>query len=265
MQLSCKNTTGSLYWADSVMMRKILIPLLSILLFFAQFPVRSDTVAVAGGLFPCVSELADLYNDRVGESPGLVVGSSGKLASQIAAGAPFGLFISANLEWLHYLEEKGLVGEIVAFASSPLVLWWSRDRRPDPNVFRGPVRVAIVDPALGPFGSTARRYLENLETYAALLKEKRLIVTSTALQSALAAKSGAADLAFTSMSVAKKIAADFRSPGTAVVIPGYDLVHAGALIHDRSSAAIEAFWEYLRSEEAEAVWQRWGFTLEPGE
>jgi hypothetical protein len=90
MQLSCKNTTGSLYWADSVMMRKIFIPLLSILLFFAQFPVRSDTVAVAGGLFPCVSELADLYNDRVGESPGLVVGSSGKLASQIAAGAPFG-------------------------------------------------------------------------------------------------------------------------------------------------------------------------------
>ena len=54
------------------MMRTILIPLVSILLFFVQFPVRSDTGAVAGGLFPCVSELADLYNDMAGEAPGLV-------------------------------------------------------------------------------------------------------------------------------------------------------------------------------------------------
>jgi len=99
MQLSCKNSTGSLYWADSVMMRTILIPLVSILLFFVQFPVRSDTVAVAGGLFPCVSELADLYNDMAGEAPGLAVGSSGKLAGQIAAGAPFGLtlMIAGNI------------------------------------------------------------------------------------------------------------------------------------------------------------------------
>ena len=27
---------------------------------------------MAGGLFPCVSELADLYNDMAGEAPGLV-------------------------------------------------------------------------------------------------------------------------------------------------------------------------------------------------
>ena len=54
------------------MMRTILIPLVSILLFFVQFPVRSDTGAVAGSLFPCVSELADLYNDMAGEAPGLV-------------------------------------------------------------------------------------------------------------------------------------------------------------------------------------------------
>lgn len=247
------------------MMRTILIYVFLILLFFIQLPVCGDTVAVAGGLFPCVSELADLYNDMTGKAPGLVVGSSGKLASQIAAGAPFGLFISANLEWLHFLEEKGLVGEIVAFASSPLVLWWPRDGRPDPNALHGPVRVAIVDPALGPFGFTARRYLENIGAYDSLLQDKRLIITSTALQSALAAQSGAADMAFTSMSVAKKIAADLHSPGSVVVIPGYDLIHAGALINNRSSALIEAFWEYLRSEEADAVWRKWGFTLEPGE
>jgi len=248
-----------------MMMRTILISVFSVLLFFVQLPICSDTVAVAGGLFPCISELADLYDDMTGKVPGLVVGSSGKLAGQIAAGAPFGLFISANLEWLHFLEKKDLVGEIVAFASSPLVLWWPRHGRPDPNALNGPVRVAIVDPALGPFGFSARRFLENLGTYDTLLQQKRLIITSTALQAALAAQSGAADLAFTSMSVAKKIAADLRSPGSAVVIPGYDLIHAGALIHDRSSPLTEAFWEYLRSAEVRGVWKKWGFTLEPGE
>jgi molybdate transport system substrate-binding protein len=248
-----------------MMMRTILISVFSILLFFVQLPIPCDTVAVAGGLFPCVSELADLYSDLTGKAPALVVGSSGKLAGQIAAGAPFGLFVSANLEWLHFLEEKGLVGEIVVFASSPLVLWWPLYGRPDPSALHGPVRVAIVDPALGPFGFAARRYLENIGTYDTLLQAKRLIITSTALQSALAAHSGAADMAFTSMSVAKKIVADLGSPGGAVVIPGYDLIHAGAVIQDRSSAAIEAFWEYLRSEETHSVWRRWGFTLELGE
>jgi molybdate transport system substrate-binding protein len=247
------------------MLRTILIPVFSLLLFLVQIPISCDTVAVAGGLFPCVSELADLYNDMTGKAPGLVVGSSGKLAAQIAAGAPFGLFLSANLEWLHFLEEKGLVGEIVAFASSPLVLWWPHESRPDQDALQEPVRVAIVDPAFAPFGFAARCYLEDLGIYDTLLREKRLIITSTALQSALAAKSGAADLAFTSMSVSKKISADLRSPGSAVVIPGYDLIHAGAVIQNRSSAAIESFWEYLRSEEAGTVWRQWGFVLESGE
>ena len=78
------------------MMRTILIPLVSILLFFVQFPVRSDTVTVAGGLFPCVSELADLYNDMAGEAPGLVGGIA--LAAARALG-DFGLtlMIAGNI------------------------------------------------------------------------------------------------------------------------------------------------------------------------
>ena len=78
------------------MMRTILIPLVSILLFFVQFPVRSDTGAVAGGLFPCVSELADLCNDMAGEAPGLVGGIA--LAAARALG-DFGLtlMIAGNI------------------------------------------------------------------------------------------------------------------------------------------------------------------------
>jgi molybdate transport system substrate-binding protein len=238
---------------------------LSILLIFTPSAVRCEVVAVAGGLFPCVSELADLYKTKNGDAPDLVVGSSGKLASQIAAGAPFGLLISANREWLQFLEDRDLVAEIVPLASSPLVLWWPREKEPGLELLYENIRVAMVDPELGPFGSTARHYLENIGVYGEMWRDNRLIFTSSALQSALAAQSGAADLAFTSVAVATKIKKEFRVAGSAVVIPEYDLIHAGALITGQGNALIQDFWKYLRSEETEGVWIRWGFTLQPRE
>ncbi|UCF96132.1 MAG: molybdate ABC transporter substrate-binding protein [Spirochaetaceae bacterium] len=244
------------------MKRSCLIPVLAALLFLVRIPAHADTVAVAAGLFPCVRELADLYGECNGKAPNLVVGSSGKLASQIAAGAPFGLFLSANREWIIFLEKKGLVVEYTDFATSPLVLWWPRKDPPDPRALGGDLRIAIVDPILGPFGATARAYLEDAGLYDSLLREKRLIVASTALQAALAAQSGAADLAFTSMSVARKFSTDLRAQGSSLALCGYDLTHAGALIRGQATAGVEEFWRYLRSREAVAVWRKWGFNVD---
>jgi molybdate transport system substrate-binding protein len=215
----------------------------------------SGTVAVAGSLFPCVSDLAERYAASGGNPPRLVVGSSGKLARQIEAGAPFGLFLSANVEWLEYLKHRGLVGPAEPLASSPLVLWWSRSAPPDPALLAGEPRVAIADPEAAPFGAAARLYLEERGMYDRLRRANRLIITGTVLQSALAVQSGGADLALTALSVARKL------KGGYTVLPVPALRHAGAPVQGKMTPPLEDFWRYLRSPEVEAVWREWGFEV----
>ncbi|MEW5814289.1 MAG: molybdate ABC transporter substrate-binding protein [Spirochaetota bacterium] len=214
-------------------------------------------MAVSASLFPCVTELAEHYAGEGRAAPQLVVGSSGKLAAQIAGGAPYGLFLSADLEWLEYLRKKGLVERIITLAESPLVMWWLRSSPPKPSVVGERLRVAIADPQTAPFGRAARGYLEQLGWFEKLVEENRLIVTADVLQAVLAVQSGGADLAFTSLSVTKKL-----NRGSTTILSEYKLVHAGAFITGKASRSLEAFWAYLRSAAAFPVWQRWGFYTE---
>jgi molybdate transport system substrate-binding protein len=222
----------------------------------------ADTVAVAGSLSPCVEELAARYAARSAgggaAAPALVTASSGKLAAQIEAGAPYGLFLSAEVDWIERLQDEGLCLEVLPLAESPLVMWWSRPSPPRAEDLRGAgreLRVAIPDPEAAPFGRAAREYLSSLDAYHPLVAGKRLIVTATVLQAVLAVQSGGADLAFTSLSVARK-----AGEGSHTVLP-VCLHHAGSLIRGRSTPQLEAFWAYLRSPEAEPVWRAWGFSV----
>jgi len=50
MQLSCRNTKTSPYWADFVMTRPILISMFSLLLFFVQLPLCGAGVEANGSV-----------------------------------------------------------------------------------------------------------------------------------------------------------------------------------------------------------------------
>ncbi len=218
---------------------------------------RGQAAAVAASLYPCVTVLAERYQRAGGKPPALVVGSSGRLARQIEAGAPFGLFLSADLEWLRYLQERGLAKGIEPLVASPLVLWWDRSERPSPEALSGGVRVALADPATAPFGGAARRYLEGRGLYRRLERERKLVITADVLQAGLAAASGGADLALISASVARRLG---RGASTVLAAPA--LVEGGCLVPGRETAGLLAFWDYLRSADAAPVWREWGFAPE---
>jgi molybdate transport system substrate-binding protein len=243
-----------------VVRRLVLLIVVSLLPLGAT---AADTVAVAGSLSPCVEELAARYAAAAGVAPAVVTASSGKLVAQIEAGAPYGLFLSADLEWIGRLEAEGLCAAVIPVAESPLVMWWPQAPAPRPDDLRGAgrrLRVAIPDPEAAPFGRAARDYLTSIGAYQPLVAARRLIVTANVLQAVLAVQSGGADLAFTSLSVALKVGE--AGEGSHTVLP-VSLQHAGSLIRGRSTPQLEAFWAYLRSPEALPVWRAWGFSA-PG-
>ncbi len=235
---------------------KTLLAISLLLLLFPAAP-RADVAAVAGGLFPCVTELAAAYKERTGWAPELVGSSSGKLARQIEAGAPFGIYLSADFCWPDYLNSKGdFLEEIIPLASSPLVLWWLKPEAPSPSIINNGIRIALADPDAAPFGRAAKNYLQEEGLWQELLRKKRLVITGTVLLSALAVKSGAAAAGFVSLSAVKKL-----KTGSYTVLPVPLLSHAGAIVKGRASPRLRDFWNYLRSDAALKIWRDWGFEV----
>lgn len=96
----------------------------------------------------------------------VVYGASGQLANQIAAGAPWDLFLSANENYVTSLARQGHVrpGSIRPFAIGTLVLAVHRGAgrniaRLD-DLARSDVRhIAIANPEVAPYGAAARTAL----------------------------------------------------------------------------------------------------------
>lgn len=136
---------------------------LLLLLIGAGAQADSATVAVASNFLPTAQKLAAAFGAASGHGIKLASGSSGKLFAQIGAGAPFDLFLSADMDTPARL---GVRAPLV-YARGLLVLW-SADA--DLLTGNGPAvlksgtlrNLAIADPKIAPYGRAARQVLSGL-------------------------------------------------------------------------------------------------------
>ena len=123
-------------------------------------------IAVAANFAEPAKALAARFMEETGHKLKISTGSTGQLYAQIANGAPFDVFLSADAERPRKLEENDLAvaGSRFTYAVGRLVLW-------SPGVdaaggsfeaaFNGrPHRsIAIANPDLAPYGAAAREAL----------------------------------------------------------------------------------------------------------
>jgi len=151
---------------------------LAALLFLNVAQAQTITVFAAASLKNALDEAAALFERESGSRVRLSYAASSALARQIERGAPADVFISADREWMRYLEEEGflepgssreLFGNrlvLVAPASRPLAL------EPEPGFAIVPAlgegRLAMADPRHVPAGRYARAALEKLGVWSAV-------------------------------------------------------------------------------------------------
>lgn len=255
-------------------MRTFLAALLAAV--FAVAPARgaqSPVIAAASDLRFAIEEIAAAFKRERGAQVRVTLGSSGNFRHQIAAGAPFEIFMSADEEYVEALHREGrtvdggalyAIGRIVLFAphGSPVV--------PDTDmaglaaaVREGRVeRVAIANPEHAPYGRAAREALQRRGLWEPL--KGRLVLGENVSQAAQFASSGSAQAGLFAYSLALAPAVGER--GRYVLLP--DTLHAPlrqrmALLTGAGPTARE-FYAFLQQPAARAVFRRHGFTL-PGE
>jgi molybdate transport system substrate-binding protein len=149
------------------MLRRPAVCLLFAILAFAA-RAQAPTVLAAASLKEALDEVASSYPGR----PVIAYGSSAALARQIENGAPADIFISADLDWMDYVEKKNLLAPgtrsnllgnrlvLIAPAKQPVKL------QPAPGfpiaMALGSGRIALAEPNSVPAGKYAKAAFEKL-------------------------------------------------------------------------------------------------------
>lgn len=241
----------------------VLIALACLSTVHAQF-----TVAAAANVKPAMEEIKAAFEKSTGTSVRMVYGASGKFAQQIRSGAPFDVFVAADVSFPDSVVKWGVgVGKPVVYARGLVVLWTSipdLDPAKGPSILLDPrvVRVGVADPKVAPYG---REAMKAIAASGATDRIRPKIVWGENLaQATQYAVTGAVEAAFTGKSFAIE---QFQGKGrwaeldSALVEP---IDQAAVVLKygmDNNPKTAKAFVAFLSSPVAKAAWLKYGYKL----
>jgi len=220
-------------------------------------------VATAANMQFAIAELADTYSKSNDVKIDVILGSSGKLAAQIVEGAPFDLFLSADVSYANFLKEKGFLSagpETYAYGS--LVVWSTNGPANLEELAKTNGKIALPNPELAPYGKAAKEALEALGLFESLLPQ--LVYGESVTQSNQFIVSGNAVMGFTAKSVVMAPSQSGNGAWQEVATDLYQPIEQTASIILRGEEVAEnvlKFHNYLFSEEARGVLKKYGYIL----
>ncbi|SNR73126.1 molybdate ABC transporter substrate-binding protein [Desulfurobacterium atlanticum] len=154
---------------------RMFFPFLIVLLCLKGAFASEIVVSAAASTQQLVNEISLLFERKTGVKVVKNFTSSGKLAQQIAAGAPVDVYISASSKWIKFLNSKNLLKDVKVFASNELVVITPLDS----SLFsfknlKKAKAIAIADYRFAPCGRYAKEALENLGLWRDL-KDKLIL------------------------------------------------------------------------------------------
>lgn len=176
------------------------------------FPVLASggeiRVAVASNFRPAMETLKQEFESSSAHRLMLIFGSTGKHYAQISNGAPFDVFLAADVERPQRLEREGhaVPGSRFTYAVGKLVLWSPRPGYVDASglvLGRDDFRyLAIANPRLAPYGMAAQQVLQARGLWEKL--SARLVRGENIDQTMQFVESGNAELGFVAWSQVKQ-------------------------------------------------------------
>lgn len=228
------------------------------------------TVFAAASTTNALTEIAKHYEAEGNGRVALSFASSSTLAKQIENGAPADVFLSANAQWMDYLEEKKLIaagsrsnllGNRIVFivpASSHIQSVTVSPRLDLAGLLGKDGLLSVGDPAHVPVGIYAKAALERLDLWRqvegriAPAKDVRAGLTAVERAESPLGVVYASDVAASSkVRIAGMFPADSRSD------VGYP---AAATVTPNHKAALK-FIAFMSGPQAKEIWKKYGFEV----
>ncbi len=223
-------------------------------------------VAVATNFIPPFRDIAIEFETTTGHTLRVAAGSSGNFYSQIKNGAPFDLFLSADMARPKLLEDEGLgvKDSRFTYAIGRLVLW-----SPSTGLIKGEEtlrsktfkRLAIANPKTAPYGLAAMQAMQKLELWESV--QPKIVMGENLGQTMGFIESGNADLGFVALS--QVLDPKIKGKGSLWDIPSnlHEPIKQDVILLTKGTdnQAAKALMEFIGGPQAKAIIARYGYEL----
>src|SRR5262249_53194077 len=230
-----------------------------------QLNAAEINVFAAASLTDVLQELGKGFETQAGDKVIFNFAASNLLARQISEHAPADMFLSADEAKMDDLQKAGLIVTETRkdLLSNSLVIVVPADSTLSIN---SPIdldaktkKIAVADPRAVPAGIYTREYLVGLGLWAKL--ERKVIPTENVRAALAAVESGNVEAGFvykTDANISKKVKIAFSVPSN----QGPSIRYPVAIVKEaKNKSGAESFLRFLESENAQKVFERYGFIV----
>jgi len=246
------------------MFRIALAALLAVLAFGAN--AAPPLVFAAASLADALTEVGAAYEKTGAVKPTFSFAASSALARQIENGAPAGLYISADEQWMDYVAARNLTtpGTRISLLANRIVLVAATALPIEIGVgfplaaALGRDKLALADPDSVPAGRYAKAALENLgvwrdiEANVVRAENVRAALTFVERGEAKAGVVYATDAALSKKVILVGVFPEISHPL---------ITYPAALIGQNPNAEARAFYDFMSSDAAKNIYRRYGFAV----
>ena len=229
---------------------------------------KSDgiTIATAANVQFAMKELAASFEKESGIATSIIIGSSGKLTAQIKEGAPFDIFVSADMKFPNelYKSGKGVEAPRIYAHGSLILLSLRKDIKPSFSILHSDKidHIAIANSKTAPYGRAAEQMLKYYGEYESL--SGKLVFGESISQTNQFIHSGAAEIAFTARSSFIAFTAFEDKSYLAIESESYDPIEQGVILlkrRNQNHVNARKFYLFLFSEKARDILKKNGYEI----
>ena len=247
-------------------MKKVLLSLLLAASAFAG----EITLAVAANVSYAMDELKATFNKTYPDTKVLVtLGSSGKLTAQIKNGAPYGIFMAANMKFPESLYADGIaVTKPIVYAQGALAYLSEKPKDFSKGISfitgKNIGKIAVANPKTAPYGTAAVEAMKNAGVYDDV---KSKLVYAESISQTVTYALTAADVGFIAKSslFSPQMAKYKENVNWASVDPKlYKPIEQGIVLlkNGENNAEYKAFYDFILGDQAKAIFKKYGYIVE---
>ncbi|HLR36521.1 MAG TPA: molybdate ABC transporter substrate-binding protein [Chitinophagaceae bacterium] len=241
-----------------------------LVMVFTCFEVQAQTIRIAAAANTqfVMDSIKKVFEKNHGDNIELIINSSGKLTAQIKHGAPYDLFLSADMKYPQSIYQSGAaLTPPKTYAYGQLVLWSQGN-----NLLKQGLRslknpdiktIAVANPETAPYGVATISALKKAGLYKSI--KSKIVYGESISQVNQYFLLGVADVAFTALSVVKS--PSMQGKGQWILIPDKDYadIKQGVILlkhaKKQNLSEAKAFYNFLFSPKGKAIFKYFGYKI----
>ena len=244
--------------------------LLTNLLFLGSLYAGSINIAVAANVSYAIDDLKKEFNKIYpNTNVRVTLGGSGKLTAQIKNGAPYQLFMSANMKYPQALYDDGVATtKPTIYAQGSLAILSSKKRDFTEGIMLVKSskinKIAVANPKTAPYGKATVEAMENAGVLASV---KSKFVYAESISQTVSYTVIATDIGFIAKSSLYSPKMSHFKKGIHWVDVDSELytpINQGIVIlkNGESNSEVKAFYDFILSQKAKKIMQEFGYIVQ---